>query len=356
MRPWLVLLPLGLSACTGGDGPATPTTGDPPTSPSTQGPTGTTPPTGTPGETGTTPSTAPTDTASGSETAATADTALPGPTTPTGLDCTALAPLPVAYDTLNWVASAEDFTLGPDGTMLAVHGGNLKSTAWGGTQTLLVPNLGDVRGTRMLADGRLALAHIDTGSILIVDPATGGQVAHSGMVNPNGIAIGADGWVYVATTERIMRLEPDTGVQEVVAERNGKSFDGISFSPDYTRLYFNEEVGRVHWVDFDSSGVPGPMQDGPSVPIGAFSLLDGMAVDACGNLYTTEMGSTVWRIALDGTVEKVVEISGVAILPALNFGTGVGGWDAEKLYVMDFLGKMYELDVGVPGKWEPHHP
>jgi hypothetical protein len=46
----------------------------------------------------------------------------------------------------------------------------------------------------------------------------------------------------------------------------------------------------------------------------------------------------------------------VGILPALNFGSGVGDWQADKLYVMDFLGKMYEVDVGVPGKWEPHLP
>lgn len=340
-----------VAACAPADDPATSATSGT-TSPTPAPTTASTPPTPT---TPTLPTTTPTDTALAG-TATTGDTGTVLTTTTPPVDCTALAPLPVTYDTLNWVASAEDFTFSPDGTMLAVHGGNLKSTEWGGVQQLLVPNLGDVRGTRMLPDGRLAMAHIETGSVLIVDPATGSQVVHSGMVNPNGIAIGDDGWVYVATTERILRVEPDTGEQEVVAERAGKSFDGISFSPDYSRLYFNEEVGRVHWVDFDASGVPGPIQDGPTVPIGAFSLLDGMAVDACGNLYTTEMGSTVWRIAVDGTVEKVVEISGVAILPALNFGTGIGGWDAEKLYVMDFLGKMYELDVAVPGKPEPHLP
>ncbi len=334
---------------------SSPGTTDVPTSstPTPEPQPGTTPPT----TTGTTVDTATTipSTDTGSDTAeVTTDTG--EPTTAGGVDCTNLPALPVTYTTLNWVSSAEDFTFAPDGTMMAVQGGHLQSTVWGGQQTLLVPSLGDVRGTRMLADGRMALAHIQTGSILIVDPTTGSQVAHAGMTNPNGIAIGDDGQVYVATTGRIVRLDPDTGAQEVVADVPGRSFDGLSFSPDYSRLYFNEEVGRIHWVDFDSQGVPGPVQDGPSIPIGAFSLLDGMAVDACGNLYTTEMGSTVWRVATDGSVDKVIEVSGVAILPALNFGSGVGGWEADKLYVMDFLGKMYEVDIGVQGKAEPHIP
>ncbi len=278
-------------------------------------------------------------------------------TTDTELDCGAIAPLPVAYTTYGWGPSFEDFTFLPDGRILAVIGGNLKAIDFGGSSTVLVPNLGDVRGTRLLPDGRAALAHIETGSVLLVDPFTGGrEVLASGLVNPNGIAIGDDGRVYVATTERILRLDPADFSQEVVAEMNNRSFDGLSFSPDYSRLYFNEEAGRVHWVDFDGNGDPGPVQDGPSIPIGAFSLLDGMAVDACGNLYTAEMGSTIWRVSPSGNVETVAVISGIAILPALNFGPGTGGFDANVLYVGDFTGKMHALEVDVPGKWEPHLP
>jgi len=347
MIRWTTALFIGLAACqAGGDGDATPAAGPDATSPS---------PTATgsgssPDDSALADTASPTSTAS-ADTAAT-DSGLPA----VQADCDELPELPVDYETLRWVQPAEDFVLAPDGRMLAVHGGTLKATSYGGKQEVLVPNLGDIRGTRMLPDGRLAMASIDTGSILVVDPDTGARETFGGLTNPNGIAIGADGRVYVATTEKIMAVDPDDGSLEVIAEIANRSFDGLSFSPDYERLYFNEEVGRVHWVDFDAAGVPGPVQDGPQIPIGAFSILDGMGVDACGNLYTTEMGSTVWRVTPTGEVDKVMVVSGVAVLPALNFGTGVGGWDADKLYVMDFLGKMYAVDVGVPGKWEPHLP
>jgi hypothetical protein len=277
----------------------------------------------------------------------------PGPT----VDCTALTPLPAPYVTYGWAPPLEDFTFTNDGHILGVIGGHLQEVAFGGASSILVPNLGDARGTRILPDGRVAIALVDSGTVLLVDPNTGGQeVLASGLANPNGIAIGDDGNVYVTTSGRILRLKPADFSQEIVAEVTGRSFDGISFSPDYSRLYFNEEVGRIHWVDFDSAGNPGPVQDGPAIPIGGFSLLDGMAVDACGNLYTTEMGSTVWRVSPSGDVDLVVEVSGVAILPALNFGPGTGGFDDHTLYVQDFLGRMHAVDVGVPGKWEPHQP
>ena len=363
MHRWTMWLFIGFAACQGGGDTAgdpadTPTGGTTPTTTGSTG-TGTTDPTVDPTDSPTDPTgadTAPTDTASVTTdtgaTTASGDTGIPT----VAFDCSTIHPLPASYDTLRWVAPAEDFLFTPDGLMMAVHGGTLKSTEWGGAQTVLVPNLGDVRGTRMLPDGRVAMASIATGSILVVDPATGARETFGGLTNPNGIAIGADGRIYAATTGRIMAVDPADGSLEVIAEMNNRSFDGLSFSPDYQRLYFNEEVGRVHWVDFDANYVPGPVQDGPNIPIGAFSILDGMAVDACGNLYTTEMGSTVWRITPQGDVDVVLVVQGVAILPALNFGTGVGGWDAETLYVMDFLGKMYAVDVGVPGKWEPHWP
>jgi len=330
------------------------------TSPAPETPSSTadTPSDGTPTSTSDTAETATVSTSSSDSTrdTSTSDTGDSGTSTEEP-ECDSLASLPAPYTTLNWMPPVEDFTFLDDGRILAVVGGHLQAIEHGGASEILVPNLGDVRGTRLLPDGRAALAHIETGSVLLVDPATGSrEVLASGLVNPNGIAIGDDGRVYVACTERIMRLDPSDFSQEVVAELAGRSFDGLSFSPDFQRLYFNEEVGRVHWVDFDADGHPGPVQDGPSIPIGAFSLLDGMAVDACGNLYTTEMGSTVWRVTPTGVVEPVVEVSGVAVLPALNFGTGEGGFERDVLYVADFLGRLHAVEVDVDGKWEPHLP
>jgi sugar lactone lactonase YvrE len=338
---WLLLVTMvGCKAPVTPDDPGPANTGDDDGSTNDTTVTDTAPPTGT----------TPTDTAE--------DTGVPWTT---DVDCTALLPTPVAYTKYDWVPGSEDFTFDAEGYMIQVTGGGLKRTPYGGPSELLVPLDADVRGTRILPDGRVVLATSQNGTLLAVDPVTGSQEPlASGLTNPNGVAIGVDGRIYVATTGRIMRVDPVGGDVEVVADLPGNSFDGLTFSPDFTRLYFDEEFGQIHYVDFDAAGNPGTPRLGATIPLGGlgFSILDGMAMDACGNLYVAEMNGTVWRVRVDdGSVEEVVSLPGASIIPALNFGfPPVGGWNATSLYVITFTGSVYELDIGVPGKWEPHLP
>lgn len=303
-------------------------------------------------------------------TGATASTGHTGETEPTGpmpwelstFDCASLPATPVVGDRLNWVPSAEDYTFSPDGFQWGVSAGILKKTPYGGPPQLVVPGLGDVRGTRFLPDGRLAMSHPEDGSVWIVDPATGSSAPIAGGFDtPNGLAIDFEGRISVATQERIVRIDPATGDTEVLVQWPNKSFDGITYSPDFTRLYFNEELGRVHWIDFAPDGTWSEPDEGIQLvqnPLLGFSILDGMAVDVCGNLYAGEMNGQIWRIrADDHSVDMVANIGGASIVPAINFGLpATGGWQADHLYAMDFLGALIDLPVGIPGKWEPHLP
>ena len=235
-------------------------------------------------------------------------------------------------------------------------GGNLQRTPYGGPSQVVLPGIGNVRGTRFLSDGTLVMAQMDENSLIRVDPSYGSvTLVRGGLDIPNGIAIGLDGWIYVATRGQIVRVHPDTGELEIVADVPNTSFDGLTFSPDYTRLYFNEEIGQLYWVDFDSDNNPLEPVAGPILPIGFMSILDGMTADACGNIYIIEMQGKLWRISPEGEIEVVVEIPN-SFLPAVNFGSGIGGFEATRVYIMDFLGKLYSADVGVPGKYEPHLP
>jgi hypothetical protein len=319
---------------------------------------------------------APDDTAAAplpEDTAVATEPTIPAPTADTGevpttppwelqdFDCSTIVPGPVPFTRLAWAPSAEDFTFSPDGGMYAVSAGVLKRTPFGGPAEVLVPNLGDVRGTRFLPDGRLALAHPADASVWLVDPATGDGLPLGGSLDtPNGVAIDLEGRIAVATHHRIVQLDPATGASRDLAVIQGRSFDGLTYSPDFRRLYFNEELGWIHYVEFDAAGDPGPVQDlvqMPVTPLSPFSILDGMAMDACGNLYANQMSGRVWRITPTGEMEVVADIGGLSIIPALNFGLpDRDGWSLTHLYVMDFTGNLYDLDVGVPGKWEPHLP
>lgn len=274
------------------------------------------------------------------------------------VDCTALLPAPVEYVSYNWASISEDYTFSADGYMYQATSTGLRRTPFGGPGELVLPIAGDVRGTRFLPDGRIALNTIETGSVVLVDPVTGSQeTVASGLQNPNGMAIDLQGRIYVTVTAAIVRIDPATGAVDTIVDMPGNSFDGITFSYDYRRLYFNEELGQIHFVEFDEEGEPGPVIDGTRIDLGfdPFSILDGMAADACGNLYINEMNGKVWRVTIDGQAEVVADLSGFAIIPALNFGyPPVGGWTNTALYVLTFTGSVYELQIGVPGKWEPH--
>lgn len=320
-----------------------------------------TPPAGDDDDTSPSDPTDPTDLTDPTPTGDTAPTEDTAPPWEMDVDCTALLPAPVEYTQYNWVPISEDYTFSADGYMYQVTGGGLKRTPFGGPSELVMPFAGDVRGTRFLPDGRVALNSAENGAVVLVDPNTGAQeTLVSGLANPNGMAIDERGRIYVTVTAAIIRIDPSTGAVDTIVDMPGNSFDGITFSNDYRKLYFNEELGQIHFVEMDDDGEPGPVRDGVRIdvsPLVPFSILDGMAADACGNIYANEMNGKVWRIRPDGTTEVVVDLSGFAIIPALNFGyPPVGGWDNNALYVLTFTGSVYELQIGVPGKWEPHLP
>ncbi len=79
--------------------------------------------------------------------------------------------------------------------------------------------------------------------------------------------------------------------------------------------------------------------------------LDALAVDECGNVYSTEyITGHLWRFSPDGE-RKLVAALPTAYPSSLHWGTGVGGWDADTLYVMDsFHNRILELYLGVSGK------
>lgn len=79
--------------------------------------------------------------------------------------------------------------------------------------------------------------------------------------------------------------------------------------------------------------------------------LDGLNVDECGNVYVTEYQfGYVWRIDPDGGIAKVVKLPS-SWIPNMEFGRGLGGYDATSLHVTPINGNyLYALPVGLHGK------
>jgi hypothetical protein len=292
-------------------------------------------------------------------------------------DCTAIPELPVEASVVRTVPGGEDLEFDAHGNLvLAERGQNaLFLIPREGDLVLLNPdiNLISTAGTAVLPDGDIVVADEFSPLIARVDPNTGQMTPITygpGIGGCNGLIVGSDGMLYCATywdgppTSGVARIDPDTGDAELLYPAAG--IDGITFAADETFLYFNEGefygagTGRLFRAPFD--GDLGDVEDlGP--PLAATQgTVDGMVSDVCGNVYIATQGlnspecagSSTVRVTPDDEVEIVACFGNNSFTPGLAFGSGVGGWEADALYVIDWLGVVWEVPVGVPGAPLPH--
>lgn len=292
-------------------------------------------------------------------------------------DCTAIPELPVEASVVRMVPGAEDLEFDANGNLiLAVRGQNaLFLIPREGDQVLLNPdiNLTSTAGTAVLPDGDIVVADEFSPLIARVDPETGQMTPITygpGIGGCNGLIVGSDGMLYCATywdgppTSGVARIDPDNGDAELIYPAPG--IDGITFAADETYLYFNEGefygAGTGHLFRAPFDGELGEVEDlGP--PLAATQgTVDGMVSDVCGNVYIATQGlnspqcagSSAVRVTPDDTVEIVACLGNTAFTPGVAFGSGVGGWEEDALYVIDWYGVIWELPVGVPGAKLPH--
>ncbi len=295
----------------------------------------------------------------------TSDVADAAPTQPDArpaTNCSAIPALPATnLMTRSWNAS-EDFTFDAAGNLwgVSIESKALTRFRKDGTADPLIPNISEWgRGIRFLPGGDMVLAEPTGGFLLRITPAGVSSRLLSGVQEPNGVAVHLNGTVYLTSGGgTLYRVDPATGNSTTMV--TGEiSFDGIAFSRDYRTLYYNTEGGQVYSLAVDADGnATGSPQNYAQIP--EVMILDGMTLDDCDNLYVVEMGGIVWRVTPEGVLEKVVDFLGGGkfgtFISAVNFGSGVGGWDAKTLYIMDLGGQIHEAYVGVQSKPEPHLP
>jgi hypothetical protein len=158
---------------------------------------------------------------------------------------------------------------------------------------------------------------------------------------------GPTGNIYITTLQgELFSLDPQSG-QSTVAARVTGSLRGLTFSPDHRILYVAERDGRtLRSFEVRPDGTLGPMR---MFARGLGAGLDGLAVDACGNVYVADReGGPLVRVTPAGQIQTVTESDGP--LSALAFGSGRQGWDARSLYaVSEGRGGLYEIKLDVPG-------
>jgi sugar lactone lactonase YvrE len=269
-------------------------------------------------------------------------------------------PVPTSFTTIPGIPTSEEFTLHSDGTLLNINDSDeliYTSTILGETVVLAPYSSSEVGAPRLLLDGDIVVADEANSALMRVSLEGAITPLLGSITEPNSLVIHPDGWIYVTSNSEIWRVDPDN-VQpaELMFTVAGADLDGLTFSPDFDWLYLNDDdSGEVYMAEVLNDRRLGPPIEFQNISLNWGAELDGMAVDVCNFIYIVVTDGRVMRVTVDGLQQELIDLGG-GYTTALHFGNGAGGWQTTHLYVMDRSGDLVDIDVGIAGKWEPHHP
>jgi sugar lactone lactonase YvrE len=261
-------------------------------------------------------------------------------------------------DVLN---GSEDFAFDGKGRIAARQGNKIVLVDSANQTTDLVANFSQNQsyGLRYRPDGNLVVAMPGAGTVVQVTP--NGIVTDyvTGLGTPNGLYPDFDGnvWMTEIGAGRVSRINPDKTVDTLVTGTAATSANGIVLDATRSLLFYtNYSAGRIRSLDI--SQVNATPLDVITIQGGA--RLDGLVMDACGNLYVVDQGNDrLYRIWLDSAGAAMGAPELLANLPTsvanAQFGSGTG-FDPLTLYVGGTDGDIYAVAVGVPGAPVPTPP
>lgn len=175
-----------------------------------------------------------------------------------------------------------------------------------------------------------------------------------------GLRVGPNEQLYVADGSSIERVDPATGVSEVLVANEEVEWvtHSFDFSPSYDRLYvgmIGPSGGQVRVATLDENmNATSPLKPFADVAPD-YAWLDGVAVDICGNLYVPNFNSSqLFKITQDGVASLYVDWSANTTQygHGVIFGNGIGGFREDALYLpMPYNNHtVMEIIVGIPSR------
>lgn len=265
------------------------------------------------------------------------------------VDCDSLPPGPITPTlATNAFNGSEDFAFDGSGGIVAKDGGNIiRVDAQDGESTVAALAPGAYGLRYGLEDLFVALPQdsklVRVAGNTVTDVATG-------LSGANGVYPDFDGniWVTEFGANRVTRVVASDGTKTTIASGAGVSQpNGVVLDDARGILFFtNYSLGQVMRVD-PAGGTPALVGTVPN------AALDGLVLDACGNIYAVDNGNAdLYRLSLDEAGTLVGEPELISQLPTgvanAQFGSGTG-WNATSLYVGGAAGSIYEVPVGVAG-------
>lgn len=270
-----------------------------------------------------------------------------------GFDCSTLPPGPLPFEEVFAAGTvfdgSEDIAFDGQGHLAGKSGAEVRLVSPDGTVVDDWPDPGGTYGLRFRANGELLAAKYANGEIRIVNGA-GPLVTMAGGVN--GLYPDFDDNVWFTNGSSVRRINPDGSVDAIVTGNpEAASTNGVVLDPTRGLLFYsNYGPGLIRSVVIDGDGSPGVVSMVASIPN---AFIDGLSMDACGNLYAMDQGSaTLYRVWLDEAGVAVGMPEELAQFPTnvanAVFGRGPG-FDEHSLYAAGIPGGVYRVEVGVPG-------
>jgi len=273
-------------------------------------------------------------------------------------DCS--LPPPETYSSMRLDYPGEEFVFDAYGNFVtAVDWADTVATMTRqGAWDFIAPHQSDeMAGVDMMANGDLIIADEANGTIVRMTMEGGETIVDGSILSPNSLAVSNLGLIYTTAYDELYRINPETDEKVLLVSYPGHDLDGVAFSPDYTQLWFNhDDRGHVYRMDLDENGDMVDVQYITEFNLSWQNEIDGMTTDMCGNLYAVRTDGKIIRYLHDGTQEAFLKVNDGQYSSALHFGSGIGGWERDHLYMMDRTGTLYDIDVGIPGAPEAHLP
>jgi sugar lactone lactonase YvrE len=233
------------------------------------------------------------------------------------VDCSRATPAPASYELLEGFSSSEDFVFDEIGNYVGIDDdNNLVRVSRDRERWLWAPKIGSAAGMGSLPDGSVVFCEVEEGAIKRVYPNGAVEVVLGGLLYPNGLDIGPDGFVYVAENNagRVRRINPDSGEFSIVA-MGLQGPNGVAFSNDPKLLYVGSFEGSgVYKVEIPAPGELGHASVFARPP--GSSLLD--PVLACPDqLEGVDCVSTVYTTAKCQALANVIDCLPVDPCPGL---------------------------------------
>jgi hypothetical protein len=265
---------------------------------------------------------------------------------------------------LDGPVGAADLAFDAEGHLVGSNTMALFKSTSEGSSNVFVPGLEGRAATRYLPNGDLVFVQEELNTVLLVDPSGGTSVLAAGLHEPFGAAVDLEGLVYLADGDRVMRLDPSTGDQEVFLSNVAGGARWVSLDRDYDGLFIGGQSDTIYRAAIDSEGVGStpvafgtiPGDNGSFGDLGPY--IDGIGVDACGNVYVAEVSSSMlYRIPAQGGGGSVlVAWDWTNYGHGIEWGSGIGGWDPLSVYMPQPYDdhSVIQVEIGVPSKARPY--